>query len=112
MDFWDDLDTTIKGIVIVMLALFVATGMYLAYYRAFAVPFSDAQRDAYEHSRAYIEGSIRDLSNLCVEIDKADQAHRDLLQDTIRHRYVKLDVKDIPEYLQPCLTAARKAATE
>lgn len=64
------------------------------------------------HSRAYVEGSVRDLSNLCIEIDKADPAHRDLLQDTIRQRYVKLDTKDVPEYLQGCLSAARKAANE
>jgi len=108
MDFWEELDGTIKGIVLFMIALFVATGMYLAYYKAFAVPFNDAQRDAYEHSRSYVEGSIRDLNNLCLEVSKADEGHRQLLQDTIRNRYMKLDIKDIPDYLQPCLTAARK----
>ena len=112
MDFWDELDSGVKAIVYVFILLVVATGLSLGYYRTFAVPFQDAQRDAYEHSRAYVEGSVRDLSNLCLEIDKADATHRDLLQDTIRQRYVKLDTKDVPEYLQPCLTAARKAAAE
>jgi hypothetical protein len=112
MDFWEELDSTVKWVVIGMIALFVATGMYLAYYKAFAVPFQDAQRDAYEHSRSYVEGATRDLGNLCLEVDTASVAHRDLLQDTIRERYVKLDVKDVPAYLQPCLTAARKGANQ
>ncbi len=107
MDFWEELDSTVKAIVLFMLALFVATGMYLAYYKAFAVPFNDAQRDAYEHSRSYVEGSVRDLNNLCLELDKADEGHKSILRDTIRNRYVKLDEADVPDYLRPCLHTAR-----
>lgn len=109
MDFWEELDSTVKAVVIVMIALFVATGMYLAYYKTFAVPFSDAQRNAYEHSRSYVEGSVRDLNNLCLELDKADAGHKSILEDTIRNRYVRLDEADVPTYLQSCLRNARSA---
>lgn len=77
-------------------------------YYAVAPKWEDARRDAYEHSESYVQGAARDLSNLCIELDKADAAHRDLLQDTIRERYTKLDERDIPAYLRPCLRTARE----
>ena len=108
-DFWNELDgavqITIIGIVILGLALAAGLGLY----RAFAVPYEDARRDAYEHSQSYVQGAIRDLGNLCIEISNADAAHVSLLRDTIRDRYVELDTRDIPEYLRPCVAAARGA---
>lgn len=70
--------------------------------------WENSRRDAYEHTESYVQGAVRDLSNLCLEVEKASNSHRTLLQDTIRERYTKLDTRDVPAYLQSCLQAARK----
>lgn len=108
MNFWEELDGAVKATVIMIIVVGFALGGGLALYQTFAVPYEDARRDAYEHSQSYIEGATRDLGNLCRDVEKADVGHRALLQDTIRHRYVRLDVNDLPEYLRPCLRAARE----
>lgn len=112
MDFWDELDSSVQGVIIAAVVMAIVLGVGLGLYRAFAVPYENARRDAYEHTESYVQGAVRDLGNLCLEIDKADGGHRALLQDTIRERYVKLDEQDVPAYLRPCLSAARKGNQE
>ena len=112
MDFWDELDSSVQATIIVVVIFAIVLGAGLGLYRAFAVPYENARRDAYEHTESYVQGAIRDLGNLCLEIEGASAAHRALLQDTIRDRYVKLDDQDVPNYLRPCLSAARKGASE
>lgn len=102
------LEDYIWPIVIGFAVLVVATALYLGYYKTFAPAFNDAQRDAYEHSQSYVEGAVRDLNNLCIEISNSDANHKKLLQDTIRHRFAKLDSSDVPNYLKNCLDEARK----
>ncbi len=107
MDFWDELDSSVQSTIIAVVVFAIVLGAGLGLYRAFAVPYENARRDAYEHTQSYVEGAVRDLGNLCLDIDTADAGHRALLQDTIRQRYVKLDAGDVPAYLRPCLSAAR-----
>ena len=108
MDFWDELDSGVQGAIIGIVIVAIVLGAVLGFYRAFAIPYEDARRDAYEHTESYVQGAVRDLGNLCLEIAKASGGHRALLQDTIRERYVKLDERDVPAYLQPCLRSARE----
>ncbi len=103
--FWRSLVGTV---IIAIVIVFTAAAIGLGIYKAFAVPYEDARRDAYEHTQSYVQGSIQDLNNLCLEIDRSDPSHKDLIRGTIRQRYVKLDPNDIPMYLRPCLNDARQ----
>ncbi len=108
-EWWEETDLWIKVTLSCFVVLVLATGLYYGYAQAFGTRFEDLRRDQYEHSRSYVEGSIRDLNNLCLEASKADAGHKPIIYDTIRNRYVKLDVQDIPDYLRSCLSDARSA---
>lgn len=105
---FDEINEGTRAIIqwgVAFLIIFIIGGFI---YYAVLPAWENSRRDAYEHTESYVQGAVRDIGNLCLEIEKADKSHKDLLQDTIRERYTKLDEKYVPAYLQPCLQAARK----
>jgi len=104
----DDVNEGTRAIFQWTLAFILALVVGGFLYYAVLPSWENARRQSYENTESYVQGAVRDLANLCLEVEKADAAHRDLLQDTIRQRYTKLDMRDVPAYLQPCLQAARK----
>ncbi len=63
----------------------------------YAPRFEDVRRTTFEHSRAFQEGTIRDLDNLRMEYLRAgSDAQRQAIADTVRHRLADIDLEALP----------------
>ena len=77
-------------------------GMYLKVdlMRRFMPEVEDIRTEAYRNTRAYREGSIRDLRRLAREYEKEDQAGKAALRTIIQQRADELDYDDLPSDVQ------------
>jgi hypothetical protein len=63
----------------------------------YAPKFEDVRRETYEHSRAFTEGTIRDLQNLQLEYARSpDAASKDTIRSVARHRLADIDIETLP----------------
>ena len=69
-----------------------------AYY---APRYEDVRRETFEYSRAFQEGTLRDLDNLRLEYARAtNPATKAALADTVRHRLADVPIDDLPVSLR------------
>lgn len=76
-------------------------------YKVFAPKYEQVRRETYEQTKSYKQGLIQRLDNLCLQVAKADEGHKSMINDTIRQEFAEWDIADVPAYLQQCLNAAR-----
>lgn len=93
------------GLVSVVLAggiglIYGGNYLRLSLYKTFAPAYEEARTDVYRNTRAYQEGSIRDLRRLKREYEKEDDAGRAALRTIIRQRADELDYDKLPGDLQ------------
>ena len=95
---------SITTLVLIGLLLF-AGSFYIREYslkrEAYFQPKEEAlRRSVYEQSKAYREGTIRDLQNLMIDYKKADkQEVKTLLANTFLHRVADIQDYDLPSEL-------------
>ena len=67
----------------------------------YAPRIENVRRSTFEQSRAFQEGTIRDLDNLRLEYGRAgSDAQRQTIADTARHRLADVPVEQLPPSLQ------------
>ena len=89
---------TLKGIALGLLAIVIlaAVGFGINYgnwasTNFFAPKYEATRNKVFQESQAYNEGAQRDLENLMIEYQDADQAHKDLLRQVAIHRFSVYD---------------------
>lgn len=67
------------------------------------------RHDIIKESQAWRDGKARDLSRLCLEHSRADQAGKIGIANAIRDQFAAEDTSNVPAHLQSCLfeTGAR-----
>ena len=77
-------------------------GMYLKVnlMKTFLPAIEDVKTEVRRNTRAYVEGSIRDLRRLQREYDKEDDAGKAALRTIIRQRADELDYDKLPSDVQ------------
>lgn len=62
--------------------------------------YEDIRRETYEHSRAFNEGTIRDLQNLQLEYARGNDAQKDAVRSIARERLADIDLSRLPVSLR------------
>jgi hypothetical protein len=96
------------AVVIVSVVAFVATLFLLqlvgfASFAFFAPKVREVERQTFEQSRAFNEGMVRDLENLCLQITTATPAQQAALHTTIRHRAAGYPTDSLPAHVRACI---------
>lgn len=91
---------TVFGVVIGLVTIggLLVGGYELSYrmFQHYAPRYEQVRRETYEQSRAYQEGTVRDLENLRLEYGRAQtDSARAAIKDTVRERSA-----DLPDDLQ------------
>lgn len=79
----------------------------LAYRKTFGVANANLDRQQYEQTLSYRKGNAQRLATLCGQVDNADEGHKPMIRDQIAHEFANVNSTDVPDYLRPCLAAAR-----
>jgi hypothetical protein len=82
-------------VVIVMIligVLFVAGASYALYfsYAFYAPKYEQVRRETFETSRAFREGTIRDMENLALEYARANDTQKEAIKTVARHRLANI----------------------
>lgn len=85
----------------------VLTGVGLSVYWFSAPTRVAIDNRVFHNSQAYNDGMARDLDNMRLEYAHADQAGKDSIRATIRHRFAGYDVSRLPPDLQTFLAQVR-----
>lgn len=82
------------GVAVVAITAVVLGGAELSYRLSahYAPLHEQVRRNTFEQSRAFQEGSVRDLDNLRIQYAGGTPAQKDAIASTARHRF-----QDIPE---------------
>ncbi len=111
----EDEDITIKVILGIVVFLAIIFGVswavkdnYLREAKHFDPKFEAVRRETYEQTKSYRQGSVQRLSNLCMQVSSADDAHKGMIYQVISHEAAEWDIKDVPSHLQGCLSTARQ----
>lgn len=87
---------------------FISDAFNLVSYKFWAPKQEAARRQTYEQTKSYRQGSIQRLDTLCSQVATADADHKPMLNDVIDHEFAEWNMADVPDYLQSCLTNARR----
>lgn len=99
----------IFGVMVVAYGIgFLATGGDLFIYRFWAPKQETARRKVYEQTKSYRQGSVQRLNTLCAQIGDADEGHKPMLNSVVAQEFAEWNTDDVPAYLRPCLTSARR----
>ncbi len=97
------------GCLLVFLGVcWIAQGADFFLYKWFAPKYEQVRRETFEQSKAYNQGMIQELENLCLEYGKADPEHKAAIASVVRHRYADFDDARVPSHLQSCLANMRR----
>jgi Tfp pilus assembly protein PilO len=85
--------------ILAMVAILSVGSVWL--YKLVAPMRAEAEREVYEETKSYVDGTIRDLQNLRLEYLSAEtEAHKSALRSTILHRAADFDRAKLPENLR------------
>ena len=100
-----------KSILVFLAVLVALPSMYfgLGYLGLFGINFwgvkyQDARTNVFQETKAYRHGTIRDIENLCIEIEKAETTtHKNALRATLNHRIAAFDYNLLPSHVKKCI---------
>jgi len=72
----------------------------LAQEKYFAPKEADVNRETFEHSKAFRDGTIRDLQDMQRDYIKGDDSQRQALRSIILHRAAEIDTDALPHDLR------------
>jgi hypothetical protein len=84
----------------------IVAGQNFFLYKFFAPRQADAERQVYDHTKSYKQGSVQRLNTLCSQVKDAEDKR--MLNDIINHEFAEWSVDDVPDYLRGCLLTARR----
>jgi len=79
--------SVVGGIIAVLALIFLLNLFGFMNFQFFAPKVEAVRRATYEQSQAYNEGMVRDLENLKMEYESADDMHKAGLRSVIMHRF-------------------------
>lgn len=82
---------------------FGAPWIKLQVMRMYGTEMESVRTDIYRENKSYVEGTVRDLRELRVEYEKADDAHKSALKSLIVQRAGELDHDRLPADLREFL---------
>ncbi len=98
----------VLGLFVGLMALgWVIKGNQFFMYQYFAPKEEAVRRETYEQTKSYKQGSKQRLGTLCSQVDAADDNHKGMLNDMIKHEFEEWDMEDVPQHLRSCLQTAR-----
>lgn len=81
------------GAVLVLVALILGTSeLGFKIFERYNPKFENVRRNTYEQSRAYREGTVRDLQNLAMEYTRGNEEQKAAIRITALHRFA-----DVPD---------------
>jgi hypothetical protein len=87
-----------------LVAIFVLQLFGFGSFAFFAPKYREVERQTFEQSRAFNEGMVRDLENLCLQYQGGTPAQQSALASTIRHRIAGYPNTDqLPAHVRACL---------
>jgi hypothetical protein len=108
----DEIKTTGLSLWYVFLAFIVIGGICagsLVIYRIFGPANEAVRRETVENSKSFIDGTVRDLENLCIEYNSAQSAdQKNLLRGVILHRASAIDEDRLPSDLKYFIADLKK----
>jgi len=88
----------------IFIAMFLLNAFGLFQLNYWGVKYQDARTNIFEETKAYKHGTIRDIENLCLELQKTESAaHKNALYFTMRHRLSAFDYNELPQHVKDCL---------
>lgn len=69
-------------------------------YKFFAPKYTEVDRRVFEESRVFNEGMVRDLENIKIQYDNADEAQKESLRAVAIHRFEVYPLDKLPPNLQ------------
>jgi hypothetical protein len=61
----------------------------------------------YTNTQSYKQGNTQRLDSLCTQVDSADDDHKPMLREVIKHEFSEWNSDDVPQHLRRCLADAR-----
>jgi hypothetical protein len=95
-----DLIKMVSILLILLLLLFsgywIIEGNDFFMYKFFAPKYANMQREVFENTKSYKQGTIQDLENERIQYYKSDNDHKDALSSIILHQIADFPEKDLP----------------
>lgn len=67
------------------------------------VKYENAHREIFEQTKSYNHGMIRDIENICLEIEKVEsESHKGILRATLQHRLSAFN-GELPDHVKKCI---------
>lgn len=105
---WGKVFLVILALIIFSMALgWAIKGNQFFMYKFFAPKEEAVRRETYEQTKSYRQGSVQRLGTLCQQVAEADDGHKGMINDIIKHEFEEWDINDVPPHLRPCLLTAR-----
>jgi hypothetical protein len=98
----------VAGVIVFCLGMdWVVMGHQFFLYKFFAPRQAEVERQVYEHTKSYRQGSIQRLGTLCTQVAEAGDGHKSMINGMIKQEFEEWDMDSVPAHLQGCLTTAR-----
>lgn len=95
---------TLGGLALLGVITFGLNGAGLINLKFWGVQYQDAKTDIFEQTKSYKHGTIRDIENLCLEMERTnDLVHKRAIRSVLNHRISNFDRRDIPAHLMKCV---------
>ena len=100
---------TLKGFIIIPVAVFILTVLYFGYYSFFAPKFMAVERQIYQQSQSYNDGMVRDLQDFRLQLANPNltSTQHDIIIATIKQRFATYPINNLPSELQSFLLSTR-----
>lgn len=84
-------------------------GSYYGWWKSsiFTPKYEQVRRTTFEQSRAFNEGLAQDLTKLRSQYIAADDAHKQLIRDTVTQETADYDLSNLPPALQAWVVSVR-----
>ena len=97
----------LAALIVFSLAMdWVVAGQNFFLYKFFAPRQAAVERQVFENTKSYKQGSIQRLNTLCLQVK--DQEDKRPINDVINHEFAEWSTDDVPDYLRGCLLNARR----
>lgn len=83
-----------------IVSIFIVSGIYLGWYRAFMPQMEDARHDVFKQTQSYIDGKITHLNRLKLDYQTKGEGHRGALRNMILTEASTVDRSKLPSDLR------------
>jgi predicted membrane-bound dolichyl-phosphate-mannose-protein mannosyltransferase len=98
---------SVLAIIILLILIIAFNFLDLGVYSFFAPKKENVRREVFENTRSYNQGKIQELAKLKLEFELADNDDKEIIKNTIRHKFADYNNDNMPRNLQIFLQEIR-----